>query len=468
LSTLVRDFFAAVTAGDLPDSLLTPDMKGWTTTQGSMEKTQYQRLIRLLAKISARPLTFTIDSITAEQDRVVAEVRSLGILINGEEYRNTYVFVFRIRDGRIASVAEHFNALIVQEKMVPLVRAIAKTAGGWNPMRAMRLRQPASLDNIRLDTAVAPAPGPGEIRVRIRAASLNFRDNLVATGYFPAADGLIPLSDGAGEVEEIGEGVTQFKAGDAVVSTFHPAWLDGHVERSQLVATPGGRADGFACEFVTRPATHFTRAPQGLTLSESATLPCAGVTAWRALVADGCVKPGSRVLVQGTGGVSLFGLQFAKAAGATVIATSSTTEKLERLKALGADHVINYREVEKWGEAVLALTDGLGVDHVIEVGGPNTLAQSLTAARTGAHIAIIGAVAGFKIDTMPFAVVQAKRLRLQGVSVGSRRDQIDMIGAIEANGIRPVIDRSFPLEELANALRHQQTGQRFGKICIDI
>ena len=335
-------------------------------------------------------------------------------------------------------------------------------------MRAMRIRHPAGIDNLYLGTAEAPAPGRGEIRVRIRAAALNFRDNLVATGYFPTAEGRIPLSDGAGEVVEAGEGVTEFEAGDAVVSTFHPAWLDGHMERAQLVASPGGAADGFACEFVTRPATHFTRAPRGLTHTESATLTCAGVTAWRAVVTDGRVKPGARVLVQGTGGVSLFALLFAKAAGAVVIATSSSAEKLQRLKALGADHVINYREVEKWGEAALALADGLGVDHVIEVGGPNTLAQSLIAARTGAHIAIIGAVAGFKTDTIPFAVVQAKRLRLQGVTVGSRRDQTDMMRAIEAGGIRPVIDRTFPLEELADALRHQQAGQRFGKICIEI
>ena len=183
---------------------------------------------------------------------------------------------------------------------------------------------------------------------------------------------------------------------------------------------------------------------------------------------DGKVKPGARVLVQGTGGVSLFALQFAKAAGAVVIATSSSADKLERLKALGADHVINYRDVEKWGEAAVALSDGIGVDHIVEVGGPNTLAQSFIAARTGAHIAIIGAVAGFKTDTMPFAIVQAKRLCLQAVTVGSRRDQMDMVRAIEANRIKPVIDRNFPLERLADAFRHLQTGQHFGKICIDI
>jgi NADPH:quinone reductase-like Zn-dependent oxidoreductase len=336
-------------------------------------------------------------------------------------------------------------------------------------MKAMRLRHPAGLDNLRLETLdEAPEPGPGEIKVRIRAASLNFRDGLVVGGFFPAKDGLIPLSDGAGEVVAAGEGVAEFRAGDAVVSTFHPAWLDGHMEKAQLTASPGGPADGFACEFVTRPATHFTRAPAGLNHAQAASLTCAGVTAWRALVTDGQVKPGAKVLVQGTGGVALFALQFAKAAGAVVIATSSSPEKLERLRALGADHVLNHRETPNWGEAVLALADGIGVDHVVEVGGPNTLRQSLTAARTGAHVAIIGAVAGFETDAMPFAIVQAKRLRLQGVTVGSRRDQLEMVRALEANAIRPAIDRSFPLEQLGEAFRHLQAGGHFGKVVVEV
>ncbi len=335
-------------------------------------------------------------------------------------------------------------------------------------MRAMRIRQPASLDNLRLEAMEARDPGPGEIKARVRAASLNFRDGLVATGFFPVADGLIPLSDAAAEVIAVGEGVTEFKPGDAVVSTFHPGWLDGHIERSQLVTSPGGPKDGFACELVTRPAAHFTRAPRGLTYIESGTLTCAGVTAWRALVVDGGVKPGEYVLIQGTGGVSLFALQFAKAAGAVVIATSSAAEKLDRLKSLGADHVINHREVEAWGDAVRDITGGIGVDHVIEVGGPNTLKQSLAAVRTGGHLALIGAVAGFKTDVMPFAIVQAKRLRLQGVTVGSRKDQQDMIRAIEANALRPVVDRTFELAELASAYRYLQEGRHIGKICIEI
>lgn len=332
----------------------------------------------------------------------------------------------------------------------------------------MRIAAPASLDNLTIGEASAPPPGPGEIKVQIRAASLNFRDGLVANGFFPVRDGLIPLSDGAGEVLEVSEGVSEFSPGDAVVSTFHPKWLDGFMDKAELDNTPGGPADGFACEEATRPASHFTHAPAGYSPAEAATLTCAGVTAWRAIVTDGKVRPGEAVLIQGTGGVSLFALQFAKMAGATVIATSSNTDKLDRLRELGADHVFNYRETPDWGAQVLELTGGLGADHIVEVGGPNTLGQSCVAARTGAHIAIIGAVGGFDIDTIPFAIVQAKRLCLQAVTVGTRRDQIEMVRAIEAHGIKPVIDSTFPLKKLADAFRHLQSGGHIGKICITI
>ncbi|MFM5931862.1 MAG: zinc-dependent alcohol dehydrogenase family protein [Novosphingobium sp.] len=336
-------------------------------------------------------------------------------------------------------------------------------------MKAVRLFHPAGLDNLRLEeVADAPAPGPGEITVRLRAAALNFRDGLVVKGFFPADDGLVPLSDAAGDVVAVGAGVTGFAPGDAVVSTFHPTWAGGHIDRAELNATPGGPAQGYACELATRSAAHFTLAPRGLSHAEAATLTCAGVTAWRALIVDGPVRPGETVLVQGAGGVSLFALQFAKAAGARVIATSSSADRCAKLQALGADHVINYREVENWGEAALALTDGLGVDHIVEVGGPHTMRQSMVAARTGGHIAVIGAVGGFDIDTIPFAILQAKRLRVQGVTVGSRRDQIDMIRAIEAHGIRPVIDSRFPLERLGDAFRHLDSGGHFGKIVVEI
>jgi NADPH:quinone reductase-like Zn-dependent oxidoreductase len=336
-------------------------------------------------------------------------------------------------------------------------------------MKAIRVRHPAGIDSLSLEDVLdAPSPGPGEIRVRIGAASLNFRDGLVVKGFFPADDGRIPLSDAAGEVAEVGEGVSDFAPGDKVVSTFHPNWQDGEIDRARLNNSPGGPADGYACEFATRPVSHFTLAPNGLSHLEAATLPCAGVTAWRAVVTDGQVKPGAVVLVLGTGGVSLFALQFAKAAGASVIATSSRPDKLARLRELGADHAIDYRSHEKWGEEVLALTGGQGVDHVIEVGGPHTMPQSLIAVRSGGHVAVIGAVGGFEIDTMPFAIVQAKRLRLQGVTVGSRRDQTQMIRAIEQTGLRPVIDRSYPLADSAEAFRRLESGAHVGKVCVEI
>ncbi len=336
-------------------------------------------------------------------------------------------------------------------------------------MKAVRLAPTGGDHRLELvELPVAAALKPGEIRVRVRGASVNFRDGLVIGGVFPSPPGLIPLSDGAGEVIEVGEGVSGFAVGDRVISTFHPNWRDGHVDRAELNNSPGGPADGFACEEAVRPASHFTHAPRNLSSVEAASLPCAAVTAWRAVVTDGRVSPGQHVLVQGTGGVSLFALQFAKAAGATAIAIGSTPEKQERLRELGADHVFDRIATPEWGEAVLELTGGLGVEHVIEVGGPNTLAQSFKAARTGGHIAIIGAVAGFDVDTMPFAVVQAKRLCLQAVTVGSRRDQIEMVRAIEAHDIHPVIDRVFPLHALEDAIVHMRSGQQVGKICIEI
>jgi NADPH:quinone reductase-like Zn-dependent oxidoreductase len=230
---------------------------------------------------------------------------------------------------------------------------------------------------------------------------------------------------------------------------------------------PGDGIDGFARQQVTMAATAFTRAPKGYSYAEAATLTCAGLTAWRALMVDGALKPGETVLVQGTGGVSVFALQFARMAGATVIATSSSDEKLARLETLGANHLINYRKHENWGDLVRQLTAGRGVDHVIEVGGPATLAQSMAAARIGGHIAVIGILSGMT-GTLPLLTILTRQLRLQGLVVGSRRHQIEMIRAIDATGLRPIIDRHFPLEELAEAFRYQETNRHFGKICLDI
>ncbi|BBI72843.2 alcohol dehydrogenase [Vreelandella aquamarina] len=333
-------------------------------------------------------------------------------------------------------------------------------------MQAIQLQQPGGLDKLNVVDVAAPGePGPGEIKVRLHASSLNFHDYAVVAGMIPTDDKRIPMSDGAGVVEAVGEGVEEFAVGDAVVSTFFPYWLEGPARVGDFTTTPGDGVDGYAREQVIRPATWFTRQPIGYSHAESATLTTAGLTAWRALVVDGGLKAGDTVLVLGTGGVSIFALQFAKLMGARVIATSSSNEKLERLRSLGAEHTINYRETPEWGKAVKALTDGKGVDHVIEVGGPSTLPQSIDAVKIGGHISLIGILTGREGD-IPTAKLMAKQAKLQGLIVGSRRHQIEMIDAIEATNLKPIIDREFPLSEIAEAFRHQESGKHFGKICL--
>lgn len=335
-------------------------------------------------------------------------------------------------------------------------------------MKIARLRKPGGLDAIEIVDAPEPGPpGPGEILVRVRAASLNYHDLLVVAGRIPVEDGRILLSDGAGEVVAVGAGVVGFGEGDAVISTFYPSWPDGPPLEGRNAGLPGEQADGFAAEFVRAPATAFTLAPKGFSHLEAATLPCAALTAWRGLVVEGGLKAGQTVLVQGSGGVSIFALQIAKALGATVIATSSSDEKLERLRALGADAGINYRTQPEWGVAARELTGGLGVDHVVEIGGAGTLAQSIQAARLGGHISLIGVLTG-REAVIPTVLMMGKQLRTIGVSVGSRRAQQDMVRAFEATRIAPVIDRTFPLDAVADALRLQESGGHFGKIAIEI
>lgn len=312
-----------------------------------------------------------------------------------------------------------------------------------------------------------PAPGPGEITVRLRASSLNYHDYAVVSGAWGPSEPRVPLSDGAGEVEAVGPGVGAFAVGDAVVSTFFPTWLDGVPEVEGFATVPGDGVDGYARDRVTAPADAFTRAPRGWDHAEAATLTTAGLTAWRALHADAGLKAGDVVLVQGTGGVSIFALQFAKMAGATVIATSSSEPKLERLRALGADHVINYRSDPAWGTSARRLTGGRGVDHVIDVGGPATLEQSMEAVRVAGHVSVIGILSGVA-GPLPLVPALVRQIRLQGVLVGSRRQQTEMIRAIDATGLRPVVDSRYPLERLVGAFRHQESNRHFGKICIEI
>jgi NADPH:quinone reductase-like Zn-dependent oxidoreductase len=251
-----------------------------------------------------------------------------------------------------------------------------------------------------------------------------------------------------------------------VMSMFFPDWLMDEATPATVGKMPGDTIDGYAREYVTVPAHFFTKTPPGYSHAEAATLPCAALTAWRGLVTAGQVKQGDYVLVQGTGGVSVFALQFAKAAGATVIATSSSDEKLERMKALGADYLINYKQEAKWGKKAKELTGGRGVDHVLEVGGPGTLTQSMWACRMGGHIALIGVLTGISGE-VPTYLLFSSQLRVTGIMVGSRKDQLDMNRAIAANGIKPVIDSSFPLEGIADAFRHQESQKHFGKICLE-
>lgn len=319
-----------------------------------------------------------------------------------------------------------------------------------------------------IDAGMPAAPSAGEITVRIHASSLNYHDYGVVKGPMaPKDESRIPMSDGAGEVTAVGADVAEFAVGDAVVSTFFPHWIDGVPTHEAFPTTPGDGVDGFAREYVTLPATAFTHAPKGWSHAEAATITTAGVTAWRALFVHGGLKPGQTVLTLGTGGVSIYALQLAVAAGARVICTSSSDAKLERLTALGAHAVINYRSEPKWGKRVRELTNGRGVDHVIEVGGPGTIDQSMLATAVGGHVALIGVLTGVQGD-FPLRFALMRQQRLQGVLVGSRRDQQDFVTALENTGIRPVLDRHFPLESLIDAFRYEESGEHFGKICVDI
>ena len=334
-------------------------------------------------------------------------------------------------------------------------------------MKAVTLEAPGGLERLKVVDMPDPgAPAAGEIRVRLHASSVNFHDYAVVRGWLPSADGRIPMADGAGIVEAIGAGVTEFGVGDRVVSGFFPLWHDGAPTIADFSKTPGDGLDGYAREVVVTPATWFTKAPQGFTHAEAATLTTAGLTAWRALVVEGGIKAGDTVLVMGTGGVSIFALQMAKMMGARIIATSSSDKKLERLKALGASHTINYKKDPEWGGTVRQLTGGHGVDHVVETGGPGTLPQSIVAVRTAGRIYLIGTLTPQSGD-LPLALLMIKQARLQGLVVGSRHHQQDMVRGLETNGLKPVIDRSFPLESLADAFRYEESGQHFGKICIE-
>jgi NADPH:quinone reductase-like Zn-dependent oxidoreductase len=335
-------------------------------------------------------------------------------------------------------------------------------------MRAYRLHEFTGPDALRCENLPAPTPGPGQVQVRIRAVSLNYRDLLISRGIYNPKLPLprIPLSDGAGEVQVTGAGVTQFKPGDRVAANFMPAWVGGQLDATRARSALGGDVDGVLAEEVVLPAEGLVRIPDHLTFEEAATLPCAAVTAWHALVVGGGIKPGDTVLTQGTGGVSIFALQFARLAGARVIATSSHDEKLARLKELGASDVINYKTTADWDAKARELTGGVGVDHVVEVGGAGTLARSIRAVRLGGYIALIGVLSGLG-DVNPMPILM-KSVRVQGIFVGSRTMFEAMNQAIQVNRLHPVIDRVFEFGDAVEALKHLESGGHFGKVVVRI
>ena len=333
-------------------------------------------------------------------------------------------------------------------------------------MKATIVKKPGGFDRLEIiDLPEIAPPQPGQVQVQIHANSLNFHDLVVARGDFPTEDGRILMSDGAGVITAVGEGVSEFSVGDRVVSCFFPTWQDGPATLSDFKTVPGDGIDGYAQNVVNVAASALTHAPQNYSHEEAATLTTAGLTAWRALVVDGKIQAGQTVLVLGTGGVSIFALQMAKSLGANVIATTSSAAKAEKLLALGANHVINYREEQQWGDKVLELTQGQGADIVVEVGGPATLAQSIRAAKVGGHIALIGILTGYAGE-IPTVELMAKQLNLKGLIVGSRQDQKEMIQALETYDWKPVIDHVFPFDQIATAFKYQEDGQHFGKICI--
>src|SRR6266478_816422 len=332
-------------------------------------------------------------------------------------------------------------------------------------MKAYEIRDTFGVDALALSERPDPKPGPGQVVVKTKAVALNFRDLLVVKGDYSRKLPLplTPCSDCAGEVTAVGEGVTRVKVGDRVAGIFMQTWLDGEVTESKAKSALGAAIGGVLAESVLLHENGLVHIPPHLSFEEAATLPCAGVTAWHALITEGGVKPGDTVLTLGSGGVSLFAVQFAKLAGARVIATSSSDEKLSRLCGLGASEGINYKTTPEWDKRVRELT-GAGVDHIVEVGGAATLPKSLKAVRMGGTISLIGNVAGGgEVNPVP---VLMKTIRLQGIFVGSRVMFEAMNRAIAEHALRPVVDRVFPFAEAREAMHYMESGAHFGKVCI--
>jgi NADPH:quinone reductase-like Zn-dependent oxidoreductase len=336
-------------------------------------------------------------------------------------------------------------------------------------MRAFEIAKGSTtLDGLRASTRPEPTPRAGQILVRMRAVSINYRDLMIARGMYmggPAAADTIALSDGAGEVQAVGPGVTRFRVGDHAAGTFFRGWQDGPQPGPLPVALGAAPVDGVLAEQVVFDEQDAVVLPAHLSMEAAATLPCAGLTAWHALVENGRVRPGDTVLVIGTGGVSIFALQFARLAGARVVVISSSDEKLRRARVLGAEGAINYQTTPDWEREVLAFGHGRGADHVIEVGGAGTLARSLACVAPGGCVALIGAVSGFGAEINPFALL-AKQASIRGVFVGTRGMFERMNTAIASHKLEPVVDKVFGFDDTPAAYRHLESGAHFGKVVV--
>ncbi|MCB1630823.1 MAG: NAD(P)-dependent alcohol dehydrogenase [Pseudomonadales bacterium] len=330
---------------------------------------------------------------------------------------------------------------------------------------------PGAVFGLALRESPVPTPGPGEVLVRMRASALNFADLVFLHGSVPQVDGVVPLLDGAGEIATVGDGVDGWRSGDKVIVHPHRKWIAGEPCPEHYGEVLGSLVDGTLAEYALMPAEALVAMPAHLSFAEAAALPCAGLSAWNSILGGPPARrpclPGETVLVQGTGGVSLFALQFAKLAGCRVIATTSTAAKAELLQRMGADAVVNYRENPQWSDAVLAATNGRGVDLVVEVGGPNTLAQSIRSVRVGGRIAMIGIVGGLgSIDYLHLLPVIERALTLFANAMGSRADLSAMLRAVAQHRLRPVIDREFPFAQATQAVQHFAARGHIGKVVI--
>ena len=335
-------------------------------------------------------------------------------------------------------------------------------------MRVFQIEGDWGIHNLKMSTRPDPRPGPGQVLLRMRASSINYRDPIVPERAYGSQSGdlpLIPVSDGVGEVIEVGTDVTRVKVGDRACPAYFQTWISGEPNANRLTQSLGGPLDGTMAELMCLSEEGVVKVPEYLTDLEASTLPCAALTAWSALVECGRIRPGEQLLIQGSGGVALFALQFAKMLGAHVTVISSTDAKIERLRAMGADETINYSQIPEWGKAARMLTDGRGFDHILEVGGEKTLPQSLRCIRPGGTLSMIGILSGSAMSTS-LGLIITRQVRLQGITVGHRDGLEAMLRAMSQHQIRPVVDKVFAFEELKESFNYLKSGQQFGKICI--